>query len=308
MVHRGDGEGRIAALERIRASHRLGLILAGGGFLLISLDSLGIRLADTSSWNTTFWLGAFTFLAMLVLVPIRTGKSLASVALAGSWPLLASGVLQASSITFFVLALSLTTVANTVAIIAAAPVMAALISLVAIREKTRLRTWVGILASLAGILIIVSGSLGEGRLAGDLSAVAAITAFASNLTLLRRFRELNRLAIIGVGGLILALVAYAPAEPFEVGMRSIGALAVIGAVTGAAGRIGVITSTRHLPPAQVSLFAPVETIAATTWAWLFLSEVPPQLTVVGGSIVVAAVVYGTTGQPPEATGDLATAP
>ncbi len=292
----------------MRGSHRLGLILAGGGFLLISLDSLGIRLADTSSWNATFWLGAFTFLAMLVLVPIRTGKSLARVARVGGWPLLGSALLQALSITFFVLALSLTTVANTVAIIAAAPVMAALISLVAIREKTGLRTWIGILASMAGILVIVSGSLGEGRLAGDLSAVAAITAFASNLTLLRRYRELNRLAIIGVGGLLLALVAFAPATPFDVRLRSVIVLAVIGAVTGAAGRIGVITSTRHLPPAQVSLFAPIETVAATTWAWVFLSEVPPRLTVLGGSIVVMSVVYGTTRQAPEATGDLATAP
>ncbi len=222
--------------------------------------------------------------------------------------MLASGSLQAASITFFVLAVSLTTVANTVAIIAAAPIMAALISLIAIGERTQLRTWIGILASMVGILIIVSGSLGEGRLDGDLYAVAAITAFGSNLTLLRRYRELNRLAVIGVGGLLLALVAFLPADPFDVSLESIAVLAVIGALTGAAGRIGVITSTRHLPPAQVSLFAPIETLAATTWAWLFLSETPPPATILGGLIVVAAVVYGTTGQPPEVTGDLATAP
>lgn len=290
------------------SGNRLGLILAAGGFMLISLDSLGIRLANTTSWNTTFWLGAFTFLAMVLLVPLRTGKSLAKVARAGGLPVFASGLLQAASITFFVLALGLTTVANTVAIIAAAPIMAALISLLAIGERTRLRTWLGIFASMVGILIIVSGSLGEGRLGGDLFAVAAITAFGSNLTLLRRYRELNRLAVIGVGGLLLALIAFLPAEPFDVSLESIAVLAVIGALTGAAGRIGVITSTRHLPPAQVSLFAPIETLAATTWAWLFLSETPPPPTILGGLIVVAAVVYGTTGQPPEATGDLATAP
>lgn len=275
---------------------------------MISLDSLGIRLADTDSWSATFWLGAFTFLAMLVVVPIRTGKSLPRVAIEGGLPLVGSSLFQAGSITFFVLAVSLTTVANTVAIIAAAPVMAALISLVAIGERTRRRTWIGILASIGGILIVVSGSLGEGRISGDLFAVAAIIAFASNVTLLRRFPELNRLAVIGVGGLLVSLVAYVPADPLEVEGISILVLAVLGGVTGAAGRTAVISSTRYLPAAQVGLFAPVETVAATAWAWIFLSETPPVSTVLGGAIVVIAVVYGTTGEPPESTGDLATAP
>jgi drug/metabolite transporter (DMT)-like permease len=264
--------------------------------------------ADTASWNATFWLGVFTFLAMLLVVPIRTGKSLPRIAIEGGLPLAGSSVFQASSITFFVLAVGLTTVANTVAIIAAAPVMAALISLVTIGERTRRRTWIGILASIGGILIVVSGSLGEGRISGDLFAVAAIVAFASNVTLLRRFPELNRLAVIGVGGLLVAMVAYVPAEPLEVEGASILVLAVLGGVTGATGRTAVISSTRYLPAAQVGLFAPVETIAATAWAWIFLSEIPPFSTVVGGAIVVIAVVYGTTGEPPESTGDLATAP
>ena len=294
--------------ERMKSSPRLGLMLAGGGFLFISLDSLGLRLAETSSWNATFWLGVFTFLAMSVLVPIRNSKSLFKAAWEGGLPLAVSAIFTAGSISMFVVAISLTTVANTVAIIAAAPVMAALISLVAIGERTRLRTWIGIVASIAGILVIVSGSLGAGRIIGDLSAVGAIIIFGSNLTLLRRYPELNRLVIIGMGGLAMALIASWPADPLSLDTSSIVVLAVLGLATSPAGRIAVITSTRYLPPAQVSLFAPIETIAATTWAWLFLSEAPPPLTIVGGLIVVAAVVYGTTGQSPTATDDRATAP
>jgi len=292
----------------MRTSHRLGLILAGGGFLLISLDSLGIRLADTDSWSATFWLGLFTFLAMLVLIPLRTGKSLFAVAFESGLPLAVSGMFQAGSLTFFVLALSLTTVANTVAIIAAAPVMAALISLLAIGERTRLRTWLGILASIGGILIVVSGSLGKGNIGGDLFAIGAIIAFASNVTLLRRFRELNRFAVIGVGGLFVSLISYVPADPLNVDGTSILILAVLGVVTGTAGRTALVTSTRYLPAAQVGLFAPVETVAATVWAWIFLSEQPSMSTILGGTIVVFAVIYGTTGEPPESTGDLAVAP
>ncbi len=290
------------------SDRRTGLLLAGGGFVLISLDSLGIRLAETDAWDTTFWLGLFTFLAMSVVVPVRTGKSLPRVIWKAGLPMAASGVLQATSIAFFVVAVTLTTVANTVAIIAAAPVMAALISHIAIGERTGLRTWIGILASFAGIIVIVSGSLGQGRFLGDLAAVVAIIAFASNMTLLRRFPDLNRLAVVGTGGLVLALVAFVPAEPFAVEPRSIAVLAVLGALTGAAGRVAVSSSTRYLPAAQVSLFAPVETIAATSWAWLFLGEAPPAATVVGGIVVVVAVVYGTTGVPAGEAEGLATAP
>ncbi len=308
VVHRRYGGNGITLLHRIKSSHRLGLLMAAGGFLFISLDSLGLRLADTGSWDATFWLGVFTFSAMLILIPLKTGESLFRRAKAGGIALAVSALFTAGSISLFVVAIELTTVANTVAIIAAAPVMAALISLVAIGERTRLRTWIGILASIAGILIIVSGSLGAGRIAGDLAAVGAIIVFGSNLTLLRRFPDLNRLAIIGMGGLAMALIAVLPAEPLTVEPSSLVVLAILGMLTSPAGRVAVISSTRYLPPAQVSLFAPIETIAATTWAWLFLSETPPPLTIVGGLIVVVAVVYGTTGQPPESTADLATAP
>jgi drug/metabolite transporter (DMT)-like permease len=282
-------------IERMRP-HQFGIMLAAGGMLLISFDSLGIRLTEASSWDIAFWIGAFTTVAMFVLVPVRTGKSLPVVARADGLPMLASGLLQAASTTFFIIAINLTTVANTVVIVAASPVVAALIAHFAIGERTSIRTWAAIAASIGGILIVVSGSIGAGRIEGDLFAVGAILAFASNLTLWRRFPDLNRQVAIGLGGLIMALVAFVPADPFAVDAKAFLVLVVLGAVTGPAGRIAVATSTRYLPAAQVSLFAPVETVAAIGWAWLFLSETPPQSTIVGGAIIVGAIILGTTGR------------
>jgi len=276
--------------------HQIGIVLAASGMLLISLDSLGIRLTEASSWDIAFWIGAFTTVAMFVLVPVRTGKSLPVVARREGFPILVSGLLQAASTTFFIIAINLTTVANTVVIVAASPVVAALIAHFAIGERTSIRTWAAIAASIGGILIVVAGSIGAGRIEGDLFAVGAIFAFASNLTLWRRYPALNRQVAIGLGGLIMALVAFLPADPFAVDARAFLVLAILGAVTGPAGRVAVATSTRYLPAAQVSLFAPVETIAATTWAWLFLAETPPQSTIIGGAIVIAAVIVGTTGE------------
>ncbi len=268
-------------------------MLAGGGMLLISLDSLGIRLAEGSSWDIAFWLGVFTTLAMALLVPLRTRTTLPAAVRTDGWPVVASGLLQAASTTFFIIAINLTTVANVVVIVAASPVVAAVVARWAIKEKTGMRTWLAIAISVGGILVVVSGSLQAGRVGGDLFAVAAILSFATNLTLWRWHPRLNRMVAVGLGGLFMAMVALWPADPLAVDGRTLAILAFLGAIAGPAGRIAVASSTRYLPTSQVSLFTPVETVAATVWAWLFLSEPPPMATVFGGLVVLVAVAYGS---------------
>ncbi len=270
------------------------MALAAGGMLLVSLDSLGFRLTEASAWDIAFWFGAFTTAAVSILLRIRTGRSVVDAVREERLPLVVSGLLQAASTTFFIIALELTTVSNTVVIIAAAPVVAALIARVAIGERTTLRVWSAIGVSIAGILIVVSGSLGAGRIEGDLFAVAAIVSFAANLTLWRKYPSVDRMAMIALAGIVMTLVAFAPAAPFEVDSKALWILAFLGGVAGPAGRIAVAVSTRYLPTAQVSLFVPLETVAATAWAWLFLSEAPPASTLAGGVVVLTAIAYGAT--------------
>ena len=277
--------------------HQIGIILAASGSLLVSLDSLGLRLTEETAWNNAFWLGAFIASAMFVLVPIRTGRSLTSVAKSDGWPVLISGVLQASTTSFFILAIDATAVSNAVAIFAATPMIGALVAHFAIKEKTSTRTWLAITAVIGGILIIVAGSLGDGSIEGDLYAIAAITGFSINLTIWRRLPDMNRQVVIGIGGLFLALIAFVPADPFSVSTEAIIILAILGLLTGPAGRVSFATSTRYLPVAQVGLFVPIETLAATTWAWLFLNEAPATSTIVGGLIVILAVVFGVVKLP-----------
>lgn len=274
--------------------HQIGIILAATGSLLISLDSLGFRLTEEDPWNNAFWVGCFMALVMVIMVPIRTGRSLPSVARSDGRIVLLSGALQSVSTSFFILALDATAVANVVAIVAAVPMLAALVAHFAIKEKTPVRTWLSIIAAVAGILVIVSGSIGAGSVAGDLYAVVAITGFSFNLTIWRKYPSLNRQVIIGIGGLFVALVAFIPADPLQVSTSAIIILAVLGILTGPAGRVSIATATRYLPAAQVALFTPVETVAATTWAALFLDELPSTATVIGGLIVIAAVISGVS--------------
>jgi drug/metabolite transporter (DMT)-like permease len=280
------------------SDRQIGVLLAAGGILLVSLDSLWIRLSGVSSWDVAFWMGVFIFITLSVVVRLRTGISLPAVVRRDGAPIVVSGLLQTASTTFFVLAIGATTVSNTVAIVAAAPVAAALAARIIIGEQTTSRIWWAILGSVAGILIVVSGSLGDGGVSGDVYAVTAVLAFAGNVTLWRRHPEISRLAVFALGGLFIALVAVIPADPLSVGPKALAILALMGVVTGPAGRVALASSTRHLPAAQVGLFTPIETVAATIWAWLFLAEPPPVATLVGGLIVIAAVVYGSLERSP----------
>ncbi len=270
-----------------------GVILALSGVLLISLDSLWIRLSEAGSWDVAFWVGLFTFLVISIVLPVRTGNSIVTAIRRDRAPLVASSLLNTCSVTMFIVAVGLTTVANTVAIIAAAPIAAAVVARLIIGERPSTRTWWAIAGAVVGILVIVTGSIGAGSVAGDGAAVIAVLAFAGNVTLWRRFPGISRLAVIGLGGLLIALVTYIPANPFQVDGQALAILAIMGLLTGPAGRVALASSTRHLPAAQVGLFIPVEMVAATAWAWLFLGEAPPTLTVLGGVIVILSVLYGS---------------
>ena len=289
-----SASGADTGADRWRLSgRRLGLGLALGGMLLVSLDSLFTRAADVDGWTVTFWLGVLMCPTMLAYLAIgsRTGP-IRQLRIDG-WPVVASGICQLASTTCFVLAIKHTSVANVVVIIAAAPVFAAIVSWFAIAERTSRRVWTAIAISIVGIVIVMSDSLGGGDITGDLLAVAAISAFAVNLTIWRRYPAQSRSLAMAIAGLLMALIAVIPADVSATDRRSLALIAVMGAVTGPAGRVSLATSTRYLPAAEVSLFVPVETVAAITWAWLAFEEVPSGPTVVGGLVVLAAVFHGT---------------
>jgi drug/metabolite transporter (DMT)-like permease len=258
----------------------------------MSLESPGLRLSGASAWDNAFWLGLFSSLSMLGWLSISSRSSPLAAAQGHCRAVLLSAGLQAASTACFIEAIHLTSVANAQVIFATTPAIAALLALVLLRERTPSRTWLGIAGSIAGILTVMLGSLGQGNLSGDLCALASIISYSLNLTLWRRHPRLNRQLAIGSGGLIMALCALVPGDPLSIGARALLILAALGFVSAPLGRVFVASATRHLPVAQVGLLSPVETVAATTWAWLILDEAPRLPALVGAAIVIVSLVIG----------------
>jgi drug/metabolite transporter (DMT)-like permease len=183
-----------------------------------------------------------------------------------------------------------TSVANTVVIISSAPLFAALFTRLFRVEIIPWRTWMAIILALCGVILVFAGSLGQGALLGDFIALLTACNAGGNLTLLRRSPDLNRMALVSVGGIVMAVCVWPWAEPFQISGHSFFYLAVMGLVQMPLALYLIAQSTRYLPSPEVSLFIIVETILSPIWVWFVLGEVPPFMTFIGGSLIVLTLV------------------
>jgi drug/metabolite transporter (DMT)-like permease len=275
----------------VTRERKIGLLIVSAGVTAISFDALLIRLAGTTAWNVIFWRGLFTFISLTVILAWTKGRdSCASFVQAPkiAWT---SAVLFGTGGIFFVTSVMFTSVANTVVIISSAPLFAALFTRLFRIEIIPLRTWMAIILALCGVILVFAGSLDQGALLGDGIAVLTACNAGGNLTLLRRSPELDRMSLVGIGGMVMAFCVWPWAEPFQVSGHSLFYLAVMGLVQMPLALYLIAQSTRYLPSPEVSLFIIVETILAPIWVWFVLAEVPPVMTFVGGSVIVITLVF-----------------
>lgn len=269
-----------------RIDQRRGTALALIGVVALSFDALLVRLALTDGLVVIFWRGLLMAVSMTVVLRMLRGawtwQSIARSGRAG-W---ITSVGFSGTLIFFVLAVLNTRVANVVVILAAAPMFAALLSGLLLREWVAPRTWVAMMLCIVGILLVFGGSIGLGGWVGDLFALAAALAAGTNFTLLRRSADVDRIAIVAGGGTIACLLVLPWVNPLDVPPAGFAALAVMGLVQMpvALGFMG--EATRYLPSAEVSLFLLVETVLGTFWVWLILGEEPPGATLLGGGLIL----------------------
>ncbi|WP_447927411.1 DMT family transporter [Vreelandella sp. EE27] len=269
------------------SAYQRGLVIVVLGVVCLSFDGLLIRLANTDGWTIVFWRG-FLMLGVLALFCL-SGKRLATLR---DTPLaaLASSVLLGLISLLFVLAVMNANVANVVVILSSAPLFAAILSRVFLGERVALRTLIAIALCMAGMGLVFMGEGAQGMLLGNLYALAAAAAVGGNLTLLRRFPGLDRIALIAGGGLLSAALALPMAAPFALNAPQFGVLALMGLVQMPLATVLINSATRYLPSTEVALFYLVETALGTLWVWWLLGEEPTASTLAGGVVVITVLV------------------
>lgn len=271
------------------SSHAKGLAITALGVLVITPDSLLIRLVSSDPWTLTFWRGLLYGIGMCVaMLVVFRGKARQSFITLGWGGLLIALIFGVGKVTFIV-SITHTTAANTLFVVSTSPLFAAMAAWLLMREPVARRTWAAIAFALLGIGVIASGGVDRGGVIGNVAALLTACVLGSSFALTRRFRERNILPAIAISGFLSAVLALPLAAPLSVTGADVAVLGVMGLVMLPLAFCLMFTGPRYLPAPEVSLVLLMEAVLGPYWVWLALGEDPGSRTLVGGTIVLVTL-------------------
>ncbi len=239
---------------------------------------------------------AFAGVALLAYVAVvergRLVHAFRSIGLAG----IAVALCVAFASGGFIAALNHTSVARVLFILAVAPVLAALLARVTLGEPITRRTVLAMGLALAGVTVML-GSPGEGDLVGDALAFTTALAFAIMIVITRWRHDVSMAPATCLSQLVLVAVFLPFATPSEISGGDIGWLAALGIGQIGLGFALLTVGARLIPAAQVGLITLLEVVLGPVWVWLALDERPSTATLIGGAIVIVAIVIQTRAGP-----------
>ncbi|RIK83954.1 MAG: EamA family transporter [Hyphomicrobiales bacterium] len=270
------------------------------GFLYVFLAALCWSLGGVIArfieapdpWTVVFWRSLFAALFLLGFMLWRDGpRGTFRLFAAMGLPGLGVACCFAIATSSFVLALSYTTVANILLIQAGGPLFAALLAFALFGERVSAVTWGAVVAVIAGVAVMVSGSFsGAVSMVGDGLALAIVLVFSVATVLTRRFSHVRMTPAMCLGTAIAGLFAAAQASTFHASASDMGFLFAFGAVNLGLGLAFFATGARMIAAAYAALLATFETLLGPIWVWLVHGEVPAGRTLLGGAIVFAALL------------------
>ena len=240
---------------------------------------------------------AFAVLGLLAFVAIADrGAVLRAFRAIGRSGLAVASLLAVSSGAFIV-ALNYTTVANVLFMQALAPVFAAVLG-VFLGEPVARRTWIAMTVAVLGVGLMVGGPDHPSALGVSVSLLMSVT-FAAVIVVTRHRREVSMAPATCLSQLLVLIFAAPFARPSEIGGRDLVLLAALGVGQIGLGLIFLSLGARLIPAAEVALITLLEIVLGPLWVWIALSEQPGAATLIGGAIVLVAVLIQVRGAPAE---------
>jgi drug/metabolite transporter, DME family len=288
----------------------------GVGFVLLatlgwSLSGLFVRfLPHLNVWQINCWRGYWMAVALICYLVARYGADFPiRVRQIPRQALWTSAICFALGTTFYVASLTLTTTATVSVIGAMSPLVAALLSPWITGEKPGFLTWIAASLALVGAAVIGWDGLRSGHVLGIITSFAVPFTFALQTLLLRRYRTLDMMPAIALGG-ILAFVGagFAPlllnaiglanlrhTTGFDIDLQSLGVLMLMGPVQLAIPLIFYGIGARSVQGVTLALLSMIDAVLNPLWPLLVFGEIPDRLTVIGGCIILGAVLLSIFG-------------
>ena len=266
-----------------------GTLLAFTAVLIITPDSLLIRLTSVEDWGLIFYrglIGSITIsLIFLFFDKKNFFKSFLLIGLAGVLNVL---VIISANITF-ILSIENTNVANTLVMLSLTPFIAAIISFFVLREKPPLRTCLAIIITFSCVIFIFYDSMGTGRLFGDILGVMTATAVGGSAVIIRYAKKINFIPTIIIGKFTVALISLIFAKSLILHGNDLIYVLLMGLFTIGIPFYLLTIAPKYITATEVSLFWLLETALGPFWVWLVIKEQPSVNTIIGGSIIIFTI-------------------
>ena len=266
-----------------------GSLMAFIAVMFITPDSLFIRLSNVETWGLVFYRGIipfFTvFFGMLLIYKLDFFKILLN---SGYHGLIYVGTFSLTNITF-VVSIQNTNVANTLVMIATAPMLSAILGAIFLKEPPDKKTWVSIIVTFLAIIYIFFDSLKLGNFYGDLLGFITALGLAVGAVTIRSAKTKNLVPAAVVGKLFVATFALFFIESFVLSGNDLFIIPLMCILCVAIPFVLVTIAPRFIPAAEVNLFFLLETIIGPIWVWFIIKEQPTIETLQGGVIIIITI-------------------
>ena len=266
-----------------------GMLLAFSGIMFITPDSLLIRLADINSWNLIFYRGLIPFFVIFIGLIIIYRLSLFKKILDNGWHGLAFIVSFAITSIVFVVSIENTNVANTLVMVALAPMLSAIISLFFLKENPDQKTWIAIVITTLAVIYIFYDAIDAGDFLGNFLGLVCATGLAVNAVIIRSAKKMSLVPSAMLGKLIVAAFALFFVDQLKLESNDLIIIPLMCVACIAIPFVCVTLAPRYITAAEVNLFFLLETIFGPLWVWLVIKEQPSIETIIGGSIIIVTI-------------------
>ncbi|NKB62965.1 MAG: EamA family transporter [Gammaproteobacteria bacterium] len=274
--------------------HGVILVIMAGVFW--STMGIGIRLIEEANvWQILFYrslsLSCFLFVVIGFRSKYQPIKTIAKSGIAG----VAGGLGLVVAFSGGVYSIQTTTVANAMFLFASAPFFAAILGRILLREKVRTGTWIAIVIALTGIAIMVRQGISAGHLEGNVSALLSALGFAIFTIALRWKKLTDMLPAVFLAGVftaaICALICMSKGYSFSLPTNDVAIAVSMGMFQVGLGLVIYTIGSTVVPAVELTLLSMTEVLLGPVWVWLFMSETVSTNTLIGGGIVLLAIVW-----------------
>ena len=266
-----------------------GSLLAFVAVMFITPDSLFIRLSNIDTWGLVFYRGiipfATVFLGMLFIYKLNFFKIFINSGIHGLIYVITFSI---TNITF-VVSIQNTNVANTLVMIATAPMLSAVLSAIFLKEPTDKKTLISIIITFISVIYIFSDSFKLGNVYGDVLGFVTAIGLAIGAVTIRSAKSKNLVPAAVVGKLFVGAFALFFIESFVLENRDLIIVPLMCILCVAVPFVLVTIAPRFIPAAEVNLFFLLETIIGPIWVWLIIREQPTTETLIGGIVIIITI-------------------